>query len=171
MRSVFRRLFRRCFKWGVYSGLCLILSFSAALAGKSADKEGRPPKPKPIPVKPHNQSSNLSISVQIDPVISVDPTPDLLPTNFALQQNYPNPFNSSTTITFSCAKESFVSIKAYNVLGQEVATLVSGRMKPGLHSIIWNSRDREGNLLPSGVYLYRMRTDWYLETRKLLILR
>jgi|GEM_PF-5923929 len=171
MRSVFLRLFRKCLSWGLYSVLCLILSFSAALARKAADREGHPPKPKPIPGKPPGQSSILSISVQIDPGISVDPTPNLLPKNFALQQNYPNPFNSSTTITFSCAKESFVSIKAYNVLGQEVATLVSGRMKPGLHSIIWNSRDREGNLLPSGVYLYRMKADRYLETRKLLILR
>ena len=117
MRSVFPRLFRRCFSWGVFLVLCLMLSFSTPSARKAADKEGRPPKPKPVPVKPPGKSSILSISVQIDPVISVDPPPDLLPANFALQQNYPNPFNSSTTITFSCAKESFVSIKAYNVLG------------------------------------------------------
>ncbi|OGV96122.1 hypothetical protein A2W24_01900 [Microgenomates group bacterium RBG_16_45_19] len=129
------------------------------------------PKPKLTPTNPASNSSAISISVQVDPTVDVDPTPTHLPNTFALLQNYPNPFNSSTSISYSCAKEGLVTLKVYNILGQEVVTLVAGRMRPGVHSLSWNSRDKGGNLLPSGVYFYRMTTDWYIETKKLVILR
>ena len=166
MRPIILRLIQRRLGGGALTIFCLILNFSAALAGKEAS-----PQPKLNPLSPTSNSSTLSISVQIDPAVDVDPDPSRLPNSFALQQNYPNPFNSSTSITYSCAKESFVSIEVYNILGQEVATLVSGRTRPGVYSILWNSKDRLGNLLPSGVYFYRMISDSYIETRKLVILR
>ncbi len=166
MRTIILALIQRWLSRGMLAVLLATIGPISAHAGKEVV-----PKPKLTPLNPDSNISAIMITVQVDPIIDVDPAPTQLPNIFALQQNYPNPFNSSTTITFSCAKESFVSMKVYNILGQEVATLVSKRMKPGLHSITWNSRDREGKLLPSGVYLYRMRTDWYNETRKLLILR
>ncbi|OGC75756.1 MAG: hypothetical protein A2Z27_00845 [candidate division Zixibacteria bacterium RBG_16_50_21] len=64
-----------------------------------------------------------------------------------------------------------MTLKVYNILGQEMVTLVAGRKRPGVHSLTWNSRDKGGNLLPSGVYFYRMTADWYVETKKLVILR
>jgi len=166
MRPIILRLIRRWLGLGVLTIFCFILSFSAASAGKKASTEA-----KLNPVNPTSNSSALSISVQVDPAVDVDPTPELLPNRFGLQQNYPNPFNSSTTIAYSCAREGLVTITVYNILGQEVATLFSGRMSPGVYSISWNSKDRQGNLLSSGVYFYRMIADSYIQTRKLVILR
>jgi hypothetical protein len=74
-----------------------------------------------------------------------------LPTEYQLEQNYPNPFNPSTTIEFALPEKSQVSIKLYNVLGEEVATLVEGTRPAGFHKVQWNP---EG--LASGIYFYRM---------------
>lgn len=74
-----------------------------------------------------------------------------LPNAFALQQNYPNPFNPSTRIDFSVAQPGLVTLKVYNVLGSEVATLVNEPKAAGRYSVNWNAAG-----LSSGVYLYRM---------------
>ncbi|NWF91253.1 MAG: T9SS type A sorting domain-containing protein, partial [Ignavibacteriaceae bacterium] len=73
------------------------------------------------------------------------------PAVFALDQNYPNPFNPSTKIAFRLAVDSKVSLKVFDVLGQEVATLVNTNMSAGGHSV-----DFDASLLNSGVYLYRI---------------
>ena len=74
-----------------------------------------------------------------------------LPKEFALLQNYPNPFNPGTIIKFEIPKTSFVTLKIYNLLGQEVAELVNEEKQPGKHSVIWNSPG-----LASGVYFYKL---------------
>ncbi|MGB8319167.1 MAG: YCF48-related protein [Ignavibacteriaceae bacterium] len=85
---------------------------------------------------------------------------------FLLSQNYPNPFNPTTTIQYSVPKESFVIIKVYNVLGKEIATLVSGRKPIGNYSVDFNS----GNL-SSGTYFYRLISGTYTATKKMVILK
>ncbi len=75
------------------------------------------------------------------------------PSQFALRQNYPNPFNPSTRIEYSVAKEEFVSLKVYNLIGQEVASLVNENKPAGTYIADWNA---EG--LPSGMYFYKMQT-------------
>jgi hypothetical protein len=85
---------------------------------------------------------------------------------FALGQNYPNPFNPSTTITFTLPTKSFVTLRVFDSLGQEVSTLVSEEMLPGTYSRQWNA---EG--LPSGAYFYRIQVGSYTETKKLVVIR
>ncbi len=85
---------------------------------------------------------------------------------FALEQNYPNPFNPSTQISFSMAASSYVSLKVYNILGQEVATLINGYLGAGLHSALWNA-----GRFPSGTYFYRVVTNSGATSRKMLLLK
>ena len=80
-----------------------------------------------------------------------DDLTDAIPLKYNLQQNYPNPFNSSTTIQFALPKSAFVTLKVYNLLGEEVATLVAEQRAAGIHRFNWDARG-----LASGVYLYRM---------------
>lgn len=97
-----------------------------------------------------------------------------LPENYALRQNYPNPFNPSTVISFQLPVSSSVILKVYNVLGQEVATLVNEEMKLGSYEVTWDATG-----LASGVYFYRLiaadisssRHKQFVETRKLLLLK
>jgi hypothetical protein len=88
------------------------------------------------------------------------------PTGFALRQNYPNPFNPNTTIRFDVPVPSIVHIAIYDVLGREVTTLVNESLAAGTYSRVW---DASG--LASGVYLYHMRVDDFVETRKLVLVR
>jgi acetyl esterase/lipase len=88
------------------------------------------------------------------------------PVKVSVSQTYPNPFNPSTTITFALAIESFVTLKVFDSLGQEVSTLVSEEMPPGTYSRQWNA---EG--LPSGAYFYRIQAGSYTETKRLIVIR
>ena len=89
-----------------------------------------------------------------------------LPKNFALMQNYPNPFNSITTIKFSVSKTSLVTIKLYNILGNEVAILLNEKKSPGDYEVEFNATD-----LPSGIYYYQMRTNSFKDTKKLILIK
>ena len=88
------------------------------------------------------------------------------PYTFALAQNYPNPFNPSTNITFSIPSKSFVSLKVFDVIGNEVAAIISEEMDAGNYSTEWNA---EG--IPSGVYFYRLQAGAFSETKKLTLIR
>lgn len=91
---------------------------------------------------------------------------EALPQHFMLPQNYPNPFNPSTTIRYELPKVSFVALKVYNVLGQEVATLVNEKREAGRYEIEFRA-----NNLPSGVYFYRIKASESIQTRKLLLMK
>jgi hypothetical protein len=95
---------------------------------------------------------------------SVSETP--APSTFSLAQNYPNPFNPKTVIEFRVPSFGSVSLKVFDVLGREVATLVDDNLAPGEHEVRW---DASG--VASGVYLYQLRMGSYSETRKLVLLR
>jgi|GEM_PF-1704706 len=84
-----------------------------------------------------------------------DRTP-AIPEAFALMQNYPNPFNPTTTIRYSLPKDAFVSLKIYNILGQEVATLWNDFQNVGTFNITWNGKNNAGLQVASGMYLYRI---------------
>lgn len=95
-------------------------------------------------------------------------------TSFSLAQNYPNPFNPTTAISYQLpalsgvegSAVSFVTLKVFDVLGREVATLVNEKLSPGLHKTVWNAAN-----FPSGVYFYRLQTDGKGLTRKLLLVK
>jgi hypothetical protein len=78
----------------------------------------------------------------------------------------PNPFNPSTTIEFALLKPSFVILKIYNLLGEEVATLAAEKLPAGKHQRVWEAKG-----LASGVYLYRLEAGEFVETKKLILLR
>jgi hypothetical protein len=98
-------------------------------------------------------------------------TPDIkttepMPSKFALYQNYPNPFNPSTTITFDLPRESKVTLRVYNTLGEEITTLISERRPAGKYECVWNSKS-----IASGIYIYRLEANNFVETRKMILLR
>lgn len=86
------------------------------------------------------------------------------PRGFSLEQNYPNPFNPTTTIRFSVPTSGNVLLHVYDVLGQEVATLVNETMQPGAYEITWNATNS-----PSGIYLYRLQAGTLNATRKMIL--
>ncbi len=89
-----------------------------------------------------------------------------LPSDFALNQNYPNPFNPTTTIEFSLPTPSDVSLKVYNVIGQEVASLVDGPMGAGSHTVQFDASN-----LSSGVYFYRLTAGGVTQSKKMSLLK
>jgi photosystem II stability/assembly factor-like uncharacterized protein len=88
------------------------------------------------------------------------------PGSFELNQNYPNPFNPSTTISFSIPTSEFVTLKVFDVLGSEVATLVNEEKQNGVYEV-----DFSASNLPSGVYLYKLQAGNFIETKKLMLLK
>ena len=93
------------------------------------------------------------------------------PSSFALKQNYPNPFNPTTIIKYQLSAASDVELAVYNQLGQEVRKLIKERQPSGAYQIEWNGRDNRGKLVVSDVYLYRLKADSYIQTRKMVLLR
>jgi len=88
------------------------------------------------------------------------------PTDFVLNQNYPNPFNPTTTISFSIPSSTFTSLKVYDILGNEVATLVNEEKPAGEHKITFDA-----SKLTSGVYLFRLNSGNFTEIKKMILLR
>lgn len=88
------------------------------------------------------------------------------PAKFSLEQNYPNPFNPATKIRFSLQKWGFVSLKVFDILGREAASLCKEEMPSGEHEITF---DASG--LSAGVYLYRLSAGTYSETKTMLLLK
>ena len=93
-----------------------------------------------------------------------------VPSRFELSQNYQNPFNPSTKINYSLQQAGMVSLRVYNVLGQEVATLVNGRQEAGSYSVTFNSND-VARSLSSGVYFYRLDAGSFVSTKKLILMK
>ena len=91
-----------------------------------------------------------------------------IPLEFGLQQNYPNPFNPSTTISYQLPEASDVTLKIFNTLGEEVATLINNEYKSaGEHSSLFFVNSS----LPSGVYFYQLKAGSFVETKKMVLLR
>jgi photosystem II stability/assembly factor-like uncharacterized protein len=95
-----------------------------------------------------------------------DETNDYIPIAYKLNQNYPNPFNPSTTIEFDLPKTSEVSLEIFNILGEEVITLISDRLSYGSYSYDWDAGH-----LASGVYLYRLKAEGFVQTKKMILIR
>jgi hypothetical protein len=132
-----------------------------------------------------NQSGTLDLSltpsaspraIRIVPTNELPPSPPqvgapeglnrAIPREYALHQNYPNPFNPMTVIRYQLPEKSHVTLKVYDLLGSEVATLVNGVEGPGDKSIVFDASN-----LSSGMYFYRLQAGSYMETRKLILLR
>ncbi len=101
-------------------------------------------------------------------LLDIDSKNKVLPTEYELFQNYPNPFNPSTIINYELPVSSFVTLKIYDVLGNEVAVLVNDYQQAGSHYSTWNIHN---SLLPSGVYFYRLQTGEFIQTKKMILLK
>ncbi|UCF63986.1 MAG: T9SS type A sorting domain-containing protein [bacterium] len=119
-----------------------------------------------IPNKPNLPGDTLQI---IAPLTSL--TPVTQPFTYQLWQNYPNPFNPTTTITFSLQKAGKVQLEIFNVLGQKVRTLLNQWMPPGKHTRIWSATNDAGQFLGSGIYFYRIASEDFVKTRKMILLK
>jgi hypothetical protein len=95
-----------------------------------------------------------------------------IPSSFYLYNNYPNPFNPSTTISWQMPEGSLVTLKVYDILGNEVASLVNGFQKAGVHSITFNTQNAAGSRnLSSGVYFYRLSAGNFVSTKKMVLVK
>lgn len=108
---------------------------------------------------------NLSIAV-----VSTNPSGSL-PKEFSLAQNYPNPFNPTTQISFDLPVSSNVELVVFNVLGQEVKTLVNEEMPAGTHLVTWDGRNASGSSVASGLYFYRISADKFSASKKMLLMK
>ena len=98
-------------------------------------------------------------------------TSSQIPTEFVLLPAYPNPFNPVTRITYNLPEDSYVSVAIYNLIGQKVADLVHEQKTIGFHSVYWNGKNNHGETIVSGLYFYRMETEIFSKTKKLLFVK
>jgi photosystem II stability/assembly factor-like uncharacterized protein len=89
-----------------------------------------------------------------------------IPQYYSLSQNYPNPFNPSTNIRYTIPKNTFVKLVVLDILGRKVETLINEKMNPGVYEVNWNASN-----YPSGVYFYRLDTEIFSDTKKLILLK
>ncbi|MGE5364269.1 MAG: cohesin domain-containing protein [Bacteroidota bacterium] len=104
--------------------------------------------------------------VEITSAVSVNDPDEIVPTVYSLSQNYPNPFNPSTKIEYALPQESRVSLKVYNLLGQEVITLVNQVQSAGVHSVNFDA-----SRLTSGLYIYRLEAGKYISVKKMTLVK
>ena len=114
---------------------------------------------------PH-ASSGMKGQIIINSSADVRPSNNETPSYYRLNQNFPNPFNPSTKISFSLPKKNHVVLEVYNTIGNEIATLVDADLQAGTHEISWVAKS-----LPSGIYFYRIKTDEFFDTKKLILLK
>jgi len=96
----------------------------------------------------------------------------MIPSSFSLDQNYPNPFNPTTTIRYGLPKDENVTLKVYNLLGQQVATLMNNvAKKAGYHNIVWDGLNQHGDTIASGMYIYHLQAGSYTNVKKMILVR
>jgi hypothetical protein len=109
-----------------------------------------------------------------NPSSPIEPNQTNLPDQYALHQNFPNPFNPTTTISYQLARSGDITLKIFNITGQEVQILENGVKQAGNHQINWDGKDSNGQIVASGVYFYQLtiRNEENLTlTRKLMFLK
>ncbi|MFN3693672.1 MAG: T9SS type A sorting domain-containing protein [Ignavibacterium sp.] len=107
-----------------------------------------------------------SLKIRFNPVTSVEYTNDVQPYNFELSQNFPNPFNPSTKISWQSPVNSWQTLKIYDLLGNEITTLVDEYRKAGRYEVEFNA-----SKLSSGIYFYKLNAGSFTETKKMVLLR
>ncbi len=111
---------------------------------------------------------NAKIPVSVEAIAELS---SATPTEYALHQNYPNPFNPSTQIRFALPQSGEVSLRIFNSAGQLVRTLVSGEYSPGLYNVTWDARDDGERPVASGLYLYRLTVNDFVQQKKLMLMK
>ena len=112
----------------------------------------------------------ISVEIGVGVEVSIDES-KITPIQFALHQNYPNPFNPETNIQFDIAENSRVQVSVFNLVGQQVASLINKQMDAGVYHVRWSGLNDKGEPLPSGMYFYEMKTDYYNSVKKLVLVK
>ena len=94
-----------------------------------------------------------------------------IPEEYRLYQNYPNPFNPVTNIRYDIPEDGQVSITIYHVMGNRVNSLINRPESAGSKLIQWNARDEQGRAVSAGIYFYTLRTNNYIQTQKMVVLK
>lgn len=118
-----------------------------------------------ITISDGDLSETTVASIKTNPII-VNLDEQVAPSTFSLSQNYPNPFNPTTKIRFTIPKESFVSLTVYNAIGQEVSKLVNQSLPPSTYSITFDASKYQ-----NGIYFYKLATDNFSETKKMILMK
>lgn len=113
-----------------------------------------------------NVTPVVSFTMESASVSSASGNDGVVPSAYSLKQNYPNPFNPSTTISFSIPEKAQVTLKIYNILGSEVASLMNEEKPAGTYSVVFNAAN-----MPSGIYFYTLTSGKFTETKKLVLLK
>ena len=122
-------------------------------------------------VDPRENGMNVYASSSLYLPTDVEDNQTLLPAKHKLHQNYPNPFNPTTEISFNLGSKSKVKLTIFNLLGQEVITLADSYYDAGEHRLIWDGTNSENNKVTSGIYLYRLQAEEYVEAKKMILLK
>ncbi len=139
-----------------------ILAAQSISLGTGASLEGR--------ALASNAAVTLASNVVTKPAATTSVADELAPKEFSLSQNYPNPFNPATKISYQLPMTSHVSLKVYDAIGTEVATLVNGNQTAGNYSVSFTSNHGKNNLA-SGVYFYRLEAGSFISTKKLILMK
>ncbi len=115
--------------------------------------------------------SELTAGIEATPGVVSTASNEAMPSEYALHTAYPNPFNPTTTIRYDLPQASRVRLTIYDVMGRQVRTLLQGEQAAGYRSVVWGGTDDRGQLVSSGVYLYRLQTGEFSLTKKMVLLR
>ena len=137
---------------GGLEGLGINLAFSSGSSSKESS------------TRVYAVSANGTIYYTDSPLTSVEE--NIQVNSFELEQNYPNPFNPSTTIMYKIPTDGIVSLKIYNILGQEVATLINEYQVTGKYSVVFNAKN-----LASGMYVYQLKAGNITKSKKLMLIK
>ena len=96
---------------------------------------------------------------------------EILPKTISLHQNYPNPFNPTTNLSFDLAKSSVISLKIFDINGNQVSVLKEGLIEAGKHNITWNGTNLDGLKVPSGIYIYQLKTDSFISNKRMVLMK
>ncbi|MDZ7260608.1 MAG: dockerin type I domain-containing protein [candidate division KSB1 bacterium] len=148
-----------------------IAAGSGPILNLSVEAEAEFEGASPLNLKNVVLANNLAEALSVEIASGSVTVAKAIPTNYELGQNYPNPFNPETTIKYGLPEKSQVTLKIFNLLGQEVRTLVDGEKEAGYHEVHWDGRDTLGKSVSAGIYLYTIQTGAFVQTRKMVILR
>lgn len=110
-------------------------------------------------------------TVTVETPVSVESSGDLLPNSYRLEANYPNPFNPTTAINYKLAKSGTTTLKVYNLIGEEIKTLVDENQAQGEYTVIWDGKDDFGNPAASGVYILMLKSGDFSKSQRMTLLK
>ncbi|MCI0329959.1 MAG: T9SS type A sorting domain-containing protein [candidate division Zixibacteria bacterium] len=120
---------------------------------------------------PDALNSPRFIPVRLNVTTDAGDGPANRPRSFALFQNYPNPFNPATKIDFALPRSGYARLEVFNVVGQRIRVLVDGELSAGLHSVVWDGRESSGQLVGSGIYFYRLKSENLSDIKRAVFLK